>query len=166
MITHFHQILLGGLIGVFIVSSFADSLLNRGKRVLDASTLDGIARRQNASSIFWRIGQSVAFVLIALGVLRTWGSFPWLHFVTRPYSTVAVGMGLYCLTNSVRAWYSVGVYRAEAPDTVASRNAFFAAILITIAEAALGGGICWYVFTHSTMPASAAIVFNYFAFSS
>ena len=148
----FHLIVFGGLVGVFAVSSIAEGIMASRTAALDPHTRERIFQREASAAILWRIAHFVALVLVLAGVLRTWGI---VNVTNYPYSAVAIGLAIFCASSVLRSWFASRAYHAEAPDTPASRGAFSAAVMVSIAEIALGGGVCWYVFSHRTPPGGA-----------
>ena len=86
--------------------------------------------------------------LIFLGVLHSLGL---LQLLPRGWGVpvLAVGLAVLSLSSSLRAWLRSGAYQAEAPGNPAARSAFRAGVMVTAAELALAGLVCWYVLAQS-----------------
>jgi hypothetical protein len=145
----FQLILIGGIVGIIGVSHIADALITKDAINLDAGVRARIWERQARSALWWRVIEFIGMVLIAVGVLRTWGI---LKLTNSPFTCIAIGMAIYCLSSILKSWSAQRSYNVEAPGTPASRSAATAAMLTTVAELVLGAGICWYVFANRVPP--------------
>ncbi|HEY3322464.1 MAG TPA: hypothetical protein VGP72_18525 [Planctomycetota bacterium] len=143
-LTKLQTIFVASVFGVFIVSAIASLLVRRAASRLDFSTLERIARREDQGVAWWRapdilgITLMLGGMLIILGILKApaaWG-----------LPSMVIGLFSLCLATSWRAWLSRRAFSAEAPGSPASRSALWAAVIVTLSEAALGGFVCWNVF--------------------
>jgi len=138
------HILVGAMVGVFLISMIADEMLARHFVAFDAATRDRIWKREARLQIWWRIPQYIGVTLMVVGVLRNLGvlKIPGLG-VTQ---SIAGGLAVYCMASIARSWFSKHAVGVEAPGTPASRGALVAALLITVAELSLAGVVGWMVF--------------------
>src|SRR5206468_3583774 len=122
------------VVGVFVISNIAQSMIDRNAVSLDRDLRDRVWKREAGTLTFWRLPEALGIGAMIVGFLnmigmlgpRTWG----VH-------TMAAGFTLLCLTASLRAWLANSAYKTEAPGTPASRSAFQAAMLVTLAEVSL-----------------------------
>jgi hypothetical protein len=149
----FQLILIGGIVGIIGVSHIADAMITKDAVNLDAGVRARIWERQARSALWWRVIEFIGMVLIAVGVLRTWGI---LKLTNSPFTCIAIGMAIYCLSSILKSWSAQRSYSIEAPGTPASRSAVSAAMLTTVAEIALAAGIGWYVFANRVPPGGKA----------
>jgi hypothetical protein len=142
------------IFAVFIVSSMAANMVERAATLLDRETLDRIWKRQVRTTLYWRIpdvlgiGMLIAGVLKMLGILRIFTDTAW------GIPTMTLGLAVISVACCLRAWLTQHAYVNEAPDTPASQKALQSAVIVTVAEVLLAGGVCWYVFTH--LPSSSS----------
>lgn len=138
-------VIIGGVIGAFVVSTIAQNLVQKNALMLDRDLRERIWKREAESANWWRLLESAGIVAMFAGLARMMGLFrsP-LNWVI---PTMAIGFTVVCLATSLRTWLSRKAYAIEAPGTPASRSAFNAAVWVTITEVSLGCIVCWFVFS-------------------
>lgn len=149
LMNKFNLILLGGIALVWTVSYFAEALLRRGSSSLDPKTLDRVLRRTEGSDMLWRGPQFIGFALMLAAFLSNWRV---VVITTRPFTVLAIGLAVYCVSNILHSWLVHRAYNGEAPNTPASRNALSAALMVSFAEAGLAVTIGWYVYSNAKVP--------------
>ena len=135
-----------GLGAAHVLSIIGDALINKGALLLDRDVLNRVLIRDARGSKVWVCGETIAVIVMVLGVLKAWGKIsgkePW------GIPAVAIGFGLFCAANIARAWMRRVAFEAEAPGSKASKGALFAGLLTTVAELAVGIAVCGYIYTH------------------
>ncbi|MGD0089255.1 MAG: hypothetical protein ABSE73_04985 [Planctomycetota bacterium] len=144
---------IGGVVGVYVISSAANSAVERAAAGVERATRERIWRRELRLLWYWRGPDLLGIVLMCLGVLQNLGLLRLLpHGWGVP--VLAAGLTVLSLSSSLRTWLSSRAYSAEAHGSAAARSAFRAALIVTAAELLLAGAVCWYVLSRS--PAAAA----------
>ena len=137
-----------GVVGVYVVSSLSQAAVERAAAGLEPDRRKRIWEREMSRFWWWRAPDFAGMALIVLGILRSWG-----FRVLLPHGwgvpVLAAGIAVLALSSSLRVWLRSGAYRAEAPGSPAARSAFRAGVLVTAAELALAGAVCWYVLARS-----------------
>jgi hypothetical protein len=139
------------LLGVFIISSAAHSMVERSAAALDRDTRERIWQRLIQGLWWWRAPDIAGVTLMIAGVLRTFGLLPAIAGVAWGMPSMAIGLALVSIASSIRAWMESAAYSHAAPDNQASRSARNAAFVVTAAELCLASVVCWFVFTHATI---------------
>ncbi|MCY3021016.1 MAG: hypothetical protein NTW87_18525 [Planctomycetota bacterium] len=138
-------IFIAGLVGVFVVSTIATSLVQRATTFLDRDARERVWELEARAMIWWRLLDIIGVVLMVAGVLRVLRVF---SFFPNSWALpgMAAGLTIICISCSVRAWCTSFAYGAAAPGTSARRHAFWAAIVVSLAELTLAATVCWFVF--------------------
>jgi hypothetical protein len=145
-------IVIGGIVGVIAISQMGDAVIHRHSIDLDAEVQKRIYRREAGAALWWRAIEAIAFIMMVVGVLKAAGFLKVQTTVQFGIPLMATGLSVYCCASILRSWHSSRVYNAEAAGTPAGTTARSAALLTTLAEVALAGGVCWYVFFHMNAP--------------
>ena len=153
--TNLLLLVMGGLMLAHIIASIGESLIAKGALQLDGETMARIWAREALSSTIWKTGESIAMVVLIVGMLKAWGK---LGVAGGHWGIPAMiaGFGLFCGCNVLRAWLCRAAFEAEAPGTKAARGALLAGIMTTVVECAVGIVVCGYIYTHiiSSTPSS------------
>jgi hypothetical protein len=140
------MVIIGGVVGAFIVSTIAQNHVHRNSLTLDSTLREKIWKREAQTFTWWRLLESGGIAAMIAGMAKMMGFLP--ASVNWGIPTMAIGFTVVCFATSLRTWLSNNAYAAEAPQTPASRSAFKAAIWVTLTEVSLGCAVCWFVFTH------------------
>ena len=139
-------VIIGGVIGAFVVSTIAQNLVEKNALSLDRDLRERIWKREAQTFSWWRLLESAGIAAMIAGMAKMIG---FIHSsVDWGIPTMAIGFTIVCLATSLRTWLSNKAYSIEAPGTPASRSAFSAAIWVTITELSLGCAVCWFIFSH------------------
>src|ERR1700759_3262744 len=95
-------ILVGGLIGVFMLSSWVDALLQKASGPLPIETRNSIYQAEAASTLLWRLPDLFGIGLIVAGFLRAGGHLG--SGVKWGIPAMATGLCIVCVPNIVHAW--------------------------------------------------------------
>jgi len=138
-------LIVGSVVGAFAIAHLSDAIIHRKALLLEMSVRQRIYDRESRAMLWWRAIDAVAIVLLILGVLKVLGMVV-LHKSQYGMPLMASGIALYSVAAIIRAWSSQHAYSMEAPGSPASSSARAAALLTTVAQVALAGVVCWYVF--------------------
>ena len=140
------MVIIGGVIGAFVVSTIAQNLVEKNALSLDRDLRERIWRREAQTLTWWRLLETGGIAAMIAGMAKMLGIISMSGSWGIP--TMAIGFAVVCLATSLRTWLSNKAYAIEAPGTPASRSAFSAAVWVTLTEFSLGCVVCWFVFSH------------------
>lgn len=145
----FQVIVIGGVVGCFLVSIIADGMVAKGAAVLPPDVRERVYQRALKWDMLLRVVDGFGFILLVLGMLGLAGvikggpDFPWR------LSCVGTGFAVLCVERVLGAWVTCNAYANEVPGQPVHRQAFAAALVVSIAEIALAVGVCWWIYTHT-----------------
>lgn len=136
-------ILLGGLIGIWILSSFFDSLIEKASGPLSIDIRNQISAAESKAHLFWRLPDIFGVVLMLAGILKSRGmlgaGLKW------GIPAMALGLLIICSANILRAWQRHKIYTTFAPNTEATTKTRTAALATTVAEIILAATALYFV---------------------
>ena len=141
-------VLLGGILGCFVIASFADGMVLRGAARLAPAVRERVYQRSVRTDLLLRLLDTLGIALLILGLLGLFGlikggpQFAWRS------GAVCVGFAILCLERILRSWLThFAMAREEGTQEVRGR-ALAAAVLVTLVEGVLGGVVCWWILTN------------------
>lgn len=146
----FQMVVIGGIVGAFLASTIADSMVISGAAGLTPDTRERVYQRIVKFDMLLRVLDVAGIILLVLGVLGIMGvirggpQFAWR------FGAVAAGFAIICLERVIRSWITWHCYNQESATAAARGKVLSAALLITVVEVALGAWVCWWVFNNVT----------------
>ncbi|MEI6232425.1 MAG: hypothetical protein WCT04_05200 [Planctomycetota bacterium] len=131
------------LIGTVGVSWLASIWVRASAEELDDETRGRVARAADKTAWIWQGLEWIGIALLLAGMfLPTRMLFT---AASQRIITIAVGLELFCFANASATWAVRTAYAREAPTTRAARSAYWAAVMVSIAEVALLCVVVWIV---------------------
>jgi hypothetical protein len=136
-------ILLGGLVGIWILSSFFDSLIEKACATLSIDVRNQISSAESKGHMLWRLPDIFGVGLMLVGIIK-WrgmigGSMQW------GIPAMTFGLLIICAANIFRSWQRSRIYSQFAPETEAAKQTRTAALATTVAEIILAATALYFV---------------------
>lgn len=138
-------IFIGCVFGAHVFSQIAHGMVLRGSALVPPDERERIFQRQARIAGLLDLLDYAAIGILLVGMARCFGLIRYAP--KSPWGLYAIGGGLalMCLAKVARSWSLVGSYRAETAERNAIGAVVRAAVLVTVVEVALAGGVCWWM---------------------
>lgn len=131
--------------GAHVFSQIAHGMVLRGSALVPPGERERIYQRQARIAGLLDLIDYLAIGILLVGMARCLG---YIRYAPKtPWGLYAIGGGLalMCLGKVIRSWSLAGAYRAETAESNAIGAVVRAAVLVTVVEIALAGGVCWWL---------------------
>lgn len=142
-------IILGCIFAGMFISHMARSMLVKGAALVPPDERERIYQRQARFSHVTSLIEYTGYGVLALGIARIFGFIPGKSGVPWGLYCMAGAFVLLCAGKVLHSWLLAGAYRKESSESRAVGAAVRSALLITVFEVALAGGICWFIATRA-----------------
>ncbi|MCK6471809.1 MAG: hypothetical protein L6R28_08685 [Planctomycetes bacterium] len=142
-------VMLGCIFAGMFISQMAHSILLKGAALVPPDERERIYQRQARFSHITSLIEYIGYGVLVLGIARIFGLIRDKSGVPWGLYCMAGAFVLLCVGKVLHSWLLAGAYRKETSESRAVGAAVRSALLITVFEVALAGGICWFIATRA-----------------
>lgn len=138
-------IFIGCVFAAHVFSQIAHGMVLRGSALVPPDERERIYQRQARIAGLLDLLDYAAIGILLVGMARCLGLIRYAPKTAWGLYAIGGGLALMCLAKVIRSWSLVGSYRAETTERNAVGAVVRAAVLVTVVEIALAGGVCWWM---------------------